>query len=148
MNMFRVSKRLTLTKLLIIGLSGVLFLTAEASARIYKPQSISLKGARNICSGHGPHGNSSGGWSCGFCGKINCTNVSCDKNSKCNVTIVTIKANPVKIRTPITETKAPPSSKPTPHPVRVGIHNPPHSVNTPIAVGKGGGMNQNGSHRR
>lgn len=33
------------------------------------------------------------------------------------------------------------------HPVNVGAANPPTKVKTPIATGKGGGMNQSGGHR-
>jgi len=40
------------------------------------------------------------------------------------------------------------NSKPIKHPVKTGASNPPTSVNSPVASGKGGGMNQGGGHHR
>jgi hypothetical protein len=136
-------------KAFIFVIAGMLIFAGPASARINKPEQISTKGARNICSGHNPHSTGGGDWGCGFCGPHNCTNVSCPKGGKCSVTIVDAKGKPKPIRTGANGTKGTNSNgHPVRRPINVvsGVKPILSSGSTP--EGKAGGIQHGGGYRR
>jgi hypothetical protein len=77
-----------------------------------------------------------------------CTDYDCTKKGCKLVNIFKVKPGSIRTggATTVKGGSGERNGKTIHHPVNVGVTNPPTEVKTPIAVGKGGGMNQSGRH--